>query len=80
MYSYEVKDGVGAEIIPGSRLFCRKLIELNRLYSRADIEAISRRLGYSVWDRRGGWWNEGNGVISESCRHEWRANLVTKKK
>ena len=80
MYSYEVKPGVGAEIIPGSRLFCRKLIELNRLYSRADIEAISRRLGYSVWDRKGGWWNEGNGVISPECRHEWRANLVTKKK
>ena len=80
MYSYEVKPGVGAEIIPGSRLFCRRLIELNRLYSRADIETISRRLGYSVWDRKGGWWNEGGGVISPECRHQWVANLVTKKK
>lgn len=80
LYSYEVKPGVGAEIIPGSRLFCRRLIELNRLYSRADIETISRRLGYSVWDRKGGWWNEGNGVISPECRHQWVANLVTKKK
>lgn len=74
-YSYEVKPGVGPEIIPTSRLFCRKLIELDRLYTRAEIESISARLGYSVFDRMGGWWGD-----SYECRHEWRRNLVIKKK
>jgi hypothetical protein len=40
---------------------------------------MSARLGYSVWDRRGWWWND-NGVASESCRHEWKTNVVTRKK
>lgn len=62
-----------------SRPFCAKLMELNRLYTRADIEAISRRLGYSVFDRGGGWWNMGDGVNSPSCRHQWVSKVVIKK-
>ncbi len=74
-YSYEVKPGVGPAIIPTSRPFCRKLISLNRLYSRADIEKISERLGYSVFDRKGGWWGK-----SPECRHRWVSNIVVKNK
>lgn len=74
-YSYEVKPGVGPAIIPTSRPFCRKLISLNRLYSRADIEKISERLGYSVFDRKGGWWGK-----SPECRHLWKSNIVVKNK
>lgn len=75
MYSYEVKPGVGPDIIPTTRPFCVRMIKLNRLYTRADIEKISARLGYSVWDRKGGWW--GN---SPECRHRWQSNIVVKKK
>lgn len=74
-YSYEVKPGVGPAIIPTSRPFCRKLIALNRLYSRAEIETISQRLGYSVWDRKGGWWGD-----NPECRHRWVSSIVVKKK
>lgn len=74
-YSYEVKPGIGPAIIPTTRPFCRKMIQLNRLYSRAEIEAISLRLGYSVWDRKGGWWGK-----KEECRHRWVSNIVVKKK
>jgi hypothetical protein len=56
-----------------------KLIEMDKLYSRSDIETISERVGYSVWDRRGGWWTEPNGDHSPSCRHIWVANIVLKK-
>jgi hypothetical protein len=73
-YSYEVKPGVGPEIIPTSRPFCRKLISLNRLYSRADIEQISARLGYSVFDRKGGFWGH-----NPECRHRWVSHIVIKK-
>ena len=34
-----------------------------KLWSRQDIENISLRLGYSVWDRRGGWWTMPDGNI-----------------
>lgn len=74
-YSYEVKPGVGPAVIETTRPFCRKMIQLNRLYSRAEIEAISLRLGYSVWDRKGGWWGK-----KPECRHLWRSNVVVKKK
>jgi hypothetical protein len=74
-YSYEVKPGVGPELIPTSRPFCKRLIELDRYYSRAEIESISQRVGFSVWDRKGGWWGE-----SPECRHEWRRNIVIKKR
>lgn len=73
-YSYEVKPGEGPEIISTTRPFCKKLIELDRLYTRSEIERISERLGYSVFDRKGGWWGD-----SFECRHEWRRNLVIKK-
>ena len=62
-----------------SRLFCQKLLDLNRLYSRQDIELISMRVGYSVFDRCGGWWTEPDGTHSPQCRHEWKANIVKKK-
>jgi DNA-binding Lrp family transcriptional regulator len=78
-YSYEWKP-----IVPSSqrdtpehpsRTFCRKLISEDRLWSRSGIEMLSARLGYSVFDRGGGWWGD-----SPSCRHEWRRNVVIKKK
>lgn len=78
-YSYEVKPGVGPAIIPTSRAFCRKMIGLNRLYSRADIENISQRLGYSVFDRKGGWWTMPNGDHSPECRHSFFSHVVIKK-
>lgn len=74
-YSYEVKPGIGPAIIETTRPFCRKMIQLNRLYTRAEIEAISLRLGYSVWDRKGGWWGK-----KPECRHRWQSNIVVKKK
>jgi hypothetical protein len=54
-------------------------MQLDRLYSRAEIEAISARLGYSVFDRRGGWWTQPNGQASPSCRHRWFSQVVIKK-
>ena len=65
-----------------NRPFCAKMMQLSKtkLWSRQDIENISLRLGYSVWDRRGGWWTMPDGQHSPSCRHEWKTVIVTKKK
>ena len=79
-YSYEVKPGVGAPIIPGTRPFCRSMLSKDRLFSRPQIEALSVVLGYSLWDRKGGFWNKGKGKgISADCRHMWKTNIVVKK-
>jgi hypothetical protein len=51
-----------------------------KLWSRADIENISERLGYSVWDRRGGWFTEPDGTHRPYCRHRWDVKIVTRKK
>lgn len=79
-YSYNWKAGFSDADISNSRPFCKELLRANKLYSRSDIEQISARLGYSVWDRAGGWWTTPNGDHSESCRHEWKTNIVTRKK
>jgi len=78
-YSYDWISGYSNADKSTSRPFCVALLDAKKLYSRSDIESMSARLGYSVWDRRGGWWND-NGTISESCRHEWKTNIVTRKK
>jgi len=78
-YSYDWIAGFNNNDKKTSRPFCVALLDANKLYSRSDIESMSARLGYSVWDRRGGWWND-NGVASESCRHQWSTNIVTRKK
>lgn len=77
-YSYEVRDGEGPEILPTSREFCVRMVSMNKFYSRTDIQKISALLGYNVFERVGGYWNDG-GVIKKHCRHEWKANIVVKK-
>lgn len=62
-----------------NRAFCAKLLSLNKVYSRYEIEQISQRLGYSVFDRRGGFWND-NGVIKTHCRHSWVSSILVKKR
>jgi DNA-binding MarR family transcriptional regulator len=78
-YSYEVSPGLGERIIDTTRDFCRRLIQLDRIYSRKEIEQISQRLGYSVWQRRGGFYhNPRTGVTTPYCRHRWVEQVVIK--
>ena len=83
-YSYEWKDIVPAgernTAAHPSREFCKRLMTLDKVYSRSDIEQMSARLGYSVWDRKGGWWTMPDGEHSPSCRHTWVSNIVMRKK
>jgi hypothetical protein len=84
MYSYDwdyaklSKEGAIANSTT-SRSFCKKLMGMKKVFSRSDIQQISARLGYSVFDRRGGWWTMPNGEHSPSCRHTWVSNIVIKK-
>ena len=79
-YTYEVKSGYGAELLPTSRDFCTSIIRLNRMYSYQDIVSMSSALGLppeQLWRYRGGWYhNPDTGKNEPSCRHEWVQSLV----
>jgi hypothetical protein len=63
-----------------SRPFCQRLMSLNKLYTRGEIEQISARLGYDVFARAGGWWTlPDTNIHSPKCRHTWNAVVVVKK-
>jgi hypothetical protein len=80
-YSYEWKAGFSNADKDTSRPFCVALLEANKVYSRSEIELMSARLGYSVWDRKGGWYTKpGTNDHEPSCRHQWVSNIVTRKK
>ena len=81
-YTYAKRPDVqGDTIISTSRPFCRKMVELaqTRLWSSANIQQMSVVLGYSVFDRVGGFWNN-DGTIETHCRHEWKPVIIQKKK
>ena len=81
MYRYDVLPEFGPQkLIDGSREFCIKMIELGRYYSRSDINQISQIMGYSVWERRGGWMTlPDTNTHIPSCRHSWFQVLVKPK-
>jgi hypothetical protein len=64
----------------GSRQFCERLMDLNRLYTRDEINTISSRVDRDVWRYRGGWYtNPDTQASTPWCRHEWIQQLVVKR-
>lgn len=64
----------------GSRQFCERLMSLNRLYTRDEINTISGRVDRDVWKYRGGWYtNPDTQASTPWCRHEWIQQLVVKR-
>jgi hypothetical protein len=62
-----------------SREFCKTMLGLDRLYTREDINTLSRIMGYSVWNRRGGWYTTPGGKPRPQCRHIWLQQIVVHK-
>jgi DNA-binding MarR family transcriptional regulator len=82
MYAYEVRLDIpdsNRVLIDTSREFCVRLIGQRKMFSRADIEAISQSLGYSVWQYRGGFYtNPKTGETTPYCRHRWVEKAIIK--
>jgi len=79
-YVYAKRPGVaGDAIIPTTREFCRKLIELvdkeNRTWTLTEIQDIGVSANRNVWMRGGGFWGK-----SYHCRHYWEQKLMKVKK
>jgi hypothetical protein len=81
-YKYDWRAGFNDSDLITSRRFCVKMREMSnagKSWSRSDIETLSVRLGYSVWERRGGWYTMSDGEHRESCRHIWSSKLMVAK-
>lgn len=68
----------------GSRQFCERLLGLNRLYTKDEINTISGRVDRDVWRYRGGWYSFPKDdprypARTPWCRHEWIQQLVVKR-
>lgn len=64
----------------GSRKFCERLIGINRLFTKDEINSISGRVDRDVWRYRGGWYtNPDTKASTPWCRHEWIQQLVVKR-
>lgn len=68
----------------GSRQFCERLLGLNRLYTKEEINTISMRVDRDVWRYRGGWYSFPKDdprypARTPWCRHEWIQQLVVKR-
>ena len=79
-YKYAKRIGVsGDDIMPTTRTFCRKMPR-NRLFSRAEIDQVSKVVGWNVWSYRGGFYRDPKtNLTSKSCRHEWQQVIVKRK-
>lgn len=81
LYSYELRKNA-PKLLPGgtSREFCKKLVEIDFLYTRAEIDNLSNEFGTDVWTYKGGWYtNPNTDAPTPQCRHLWVQNVVKRK-
>jgi hypothetical protein len=81
-YKYAWAAGFSNKDKKTSREFCKVMLDLadqGKVYTRDDINGISNIMGYSVWNRRGGWYHTASGVNRPQCRHVWEQQLVIRK-
>jgi hypothetical protein len=80
VYSYEKRPNA-PDLVKGgsSRPFCKTLIEMDKVYTRNEIDNISSAVKRDVWSYRGGWYHNPNTDINTpSCRHFWKQNVIFK--
>ena len=81
-YKYAWAAGFSNKDKRTSREFCKVMLDLadqGKVYTRDDIDGISNIMGYSVWNRRGGWYHTSSGVNRPQCRHVWEQQIVIRK-
>ena len=80
VYSYEKRPDA-PDLVKGgkSRPFCETLVQMDKVYSRSEIDSISNAIGRDVWYYRGGWYhNPDTNRNTPSCRHFWKQNVIIK--
>jgi hypothetical protein len=80
VYSYEKRPNA-PDLVKGgsSRPFCKTLMDMDKVYTREEIDTISSAVKRDVWSYRGGWYHNPNTDINTpSCRHFWKQNVIFK--
>lgn len=76
LYSYEERRNA-PKLKGESRNFCKRLLYLDKLYTRREIESMSNDLGTNVWLFKGGWYtNPNTDAPVPYCRHIWEQHIV----
>lgn len=87
----ELKKNDEGVTIGESRKFCQDMIDLNRYWSKEEIEGLSNDMtpddfsnATNVWLARGGWYQpiQEEGEVKAAipyCRHEWNQVILRKK-
>jgi hypothetical protein len=80
LYSYEERPNAPALVGGKSRAFCERMMQMNKLYTRQEIEQISSAVERDVWSYRGGWYHNPNtDKNTPSCRHIWKQVITVKR-
>jgi hypothetical protein len=85
-YRYAVRPDAPA-LQSQSRDFCQRMMSLNKLYTRQEIEGMRNDMdnfdiinNSNVWLYRGGWYRDPNKEVAVPfCRHTWSQVLVRAK-
>lgn len=80
VYSYEKRPNA-PDLVKGgsSRPFCKTLVQMDKVYTREEIDTISSAVNRDVWSYRGGWYhNPETDINTPSCRHFWKQNVIFK--
>ena len=66
-----------------NRDFCARMLSLNKLYTRAEIESLKNDMddfNTDVWEYKGGWYHDpARDVNVPQCRHYWQQIIVKRK-
>lgn len=82
-WQYAWNDPTQASDIDNSRSFCKKLLALNKSYTREEIDGMNNEMkeyNTDVWKYKGGWYH--NPQFDQNfpqCRHFWQQIIVRKK-
>lgn len=78
LYSYELRSNALPLAEGGtSRDFCKRLIALDKLYTRKEIDRLSNGMDLEVWTYKGGWYtNPKTDTPTPQCRHVWVQHIT----
>lgn len=75
VYTYETRPDA-PPLQTQSRAFCKRMLELDRVYTREEINQISQAVDRNVWLYRGGWYHDPETDKNQpSCRHYWLQHI-----
>ena len=78
-YDYVERDDV-PPVKTKSRDFCLRLMAMNKLWTKEEINTLRNEFGMDVFKFRGGWYNNPRtGSTTPWCRHIWSQRLVRRR-